>query len=298
MFYVHKNHLNQLINYYQQQIKIECHLGGISIREIKSIKSILVSKLKELDKAIAKAEKSLKKAPKGSLIVSKSNGCVQFYQNMHEGESKRKYIYAENDKLVHALAQKDYDKLLLKTAIIEKKHIQNILRYIEEKDTYDVYNQLNPHRKKLIESHYLNDKEFVKQWLTVQYNGKDFEDESSEIITERGERVRSKSEKIIADKLDLMGIPYLYEYPLKLKGFGIVYPDFTMLNMVTRKEVYMEHFGMMDNPEYCQKAISKIEQYEKNGIFIGKNLIVTFETSKQLLNMSVVENMLKEVLML
>lgn len=93
--------------------------------------------------------------------------------------------------------------------------------------------------------------------MAVQYKGKDFEDDSYEIITEKGERVRSKSEKIIADKLDLM-----------------------------------------DNPEYCQKAINKLEQYEKNGIFIGKNLIVTFETSKQILNMCVVENMLKEVLML
>ena len=217
---------------------------------------------------------------------------------MTEGEKKRKYIHTENVNLVRDLAQKDYDKSLLKTAINEKKHIQNILRYIDEKDIYDVYNQLNPHRKKLIESRFLNDEEFVKQWLAVQYNGKDFEDDSSEIITERGERVRSKSEKIIADKLDLMDIPYRYEYPLKLKGFGTIYPDFTMLNLITRREVYMEHFGMMDNPEYCQKAISKIEQYEKNGIYIGKNLIVTFETSKQLLNMSVVENMLKEVLML
>ena len=50
-----------------------------------------------------------------------------------------------------------------------------------------------------------------------------------EIYTERGERVRSKSEKIIADKLFLQNIPYHYERPIYLKGFGMVYPDFCCL---------------------------------------------------------------------
>lgn len=254
--------------------------------------------MKELEKTIIKAEKSLKKAPKGSLIVSKSNGCIQFYHSSYGDGNNRKYISVENNKLVHDLAQKDYDKIVLKTAISEKKHIHNILKYIDEKDIHDIYNQLNPHRKKFVESHFMNDEAFIEKWLSTKYKGKYFEKNSYEIVTERGERVRSKSEKIIADKLDLMGIPYRYECPLILKGFGTIYPDFTMLNIVTRTEVYMEHFGMMDNPEYSQKAINKIEQYEKNGIFIGKNLVVTFETSKQLLNMSVVENMLKEILML
>ena len=56
----------------------------------------------------------------------------------------------------------------------------------------------------------------------------------------------------------------------------------------------MEHFGMMDNPEYCNKAIKKLEDYAKNGIYQGKNLLVTYETSQYPLNMKVVENMLRE----
>lgn len=68
--------------------------------------------------------------------------------------------------------------------------------------------------------------------------------------TARGEKVRSKSEVMIADTLQRFGVPYKYEYPLKLRKFT-AYPDFYCLNLRTRKEYYWEHFGMMDNVEYA-----------------------------------------------
>ena len=55
-----------------------------------------------------------------------------------------------------------------------------------------------------------------------------------------------------------------------MKRFGIVYPDFTFLSPKTGEEIYWEHDGRMDDPEYARKAIKKIETYEKNGIFQGK----------------------------
>lgn len=83
------------------------------------------------------------------------------------------------------------------------------------------------------------------------------------IITEKGEAVRSKSEKIIADKLYMKEIPYVYEQPLYLKGYGYVVPDFKILNVRTKKEYYLEHFGMMDDYEYAKNAIKKIECFQK-----------------------------------
>ena len=131
----------------------------------------------------------------------------------------------------------------------------------------------------------------------MKYTGKEFFDDTHVIMTERGERVRSKSEKILADKFFAMGIPYRYEYPVQLKGYGTVYPDFTLLNVRERKECYLEHFGMMDDPEYSEKAIKKLEEYAKNGIYIGKNLLVTFETRHKPLEMKVVEQMIKEFIL-
>ena len=59
----------------------------------------------------------------------------------------------------------------------------------------------------------------------------------------------------------------------------------------------MKDFGMMDHPEYCQKAIQKLDTYTKNGIFIGKNLLVTFETFRQPLDVKNVEKMLREFIL-
>lgn len=93
-----------------------------------------------------------------------------------------------------------------------------------------------------------------------------------------------------------MGIPYVYEVPLYLEGYGYIKPDFVVLNKKNRREYYWEHLGMMDNKEYCEKAIKKIETFEKNGIFPGENLILTYETYEQPLNIKVVEKLISEYL--
>ena len=94
-----------------------------------------------------------------------------------------------------------------------------------------------------------------------------------------------------------MGIPYRYEYPLRLKGYGTVYPDFTLLKVSTREEVYLEHFGMMDDAQYSQKAIAKLQAYARNNIYPGKNLLLTFETSQTAPDMKIVETMLQEFIL-
>ncbi|MFQ6929598.1 MAG: hypothetical protein ACLRR3_00115 [Eubacterium sp.] len=41
--------------------------------------------------------------------------------------------------------------------------------------------------------------------------------------------------------------------PLRLKGYGTVKPDFTVLNKRTRHEYVWEHFGMMDDSIYVKE---------------------------------------------
>ena len=117
------------------------------------------------------------------------------------------------------------------------------------------------------------------------------------ILTEKGERVRSKSEKIIADYFFRHGIEYKYECPLLLKGLGIVYPDFTLLSRKTGYEIYWEHNGRMDDPIYAQKAVRKWQHYENNGIFPGERLILTHETELDVLNTATLEKLTKKYLL-
>ena len=54
--------------------------------------------------------------------------------------------------------------------------------------------------------------------------------------------------------------------------------------------------SMMDNPEYARAAIRKIESYEKNGIYPGENLILTFETQQNVLDFKIIEEMIDRYL--
>ena len=114
-----------------------------------------------------------------------------------------------------------------------------------------------------------------------------------EFVTLNGENVRSKTEKIIADLLYHLDIPYVYECPLQLSD-GKVYPDFTILNKRTRKVYYLEHFGMMDKPEYAAAAIQKIKRYEKSGYYIGEDLLATLELSDAPLGTKELERMIRK----
>lgn len=136
----------------------------------------------------------------------------------------------------------------------------------------------------------------LAQWYDSEYHGKEFYEGTAEIVTEKGERVRSKSEKILADYFYRNNILYQYERPLYLKGYGTVYPDFTFLSKKTRKEIYWEHEGMMDKPEYAKSAVKKIESYQRNGIHLGERLILTFETELTVLNSQIVEELVEKYL--
>ena len=74
-------------------------------------------------------------------------------------------------------------------------------------------------------------------------------------------------------------------------GAGIIYPDFTFLSSKTRQEIYWEHEGMMDDEIYARNAIRKIHTYEKNGIYPGERLILTFETKAVALDTQIVKEL-------
>jgi len=256
----------------------------------------LTEELQILEEIITKAEKSLKNAPEGILRVSKSGNTMQYYKRKDENDRNGKYIKKRDINIARGLAQKEYDKDVLEAAKVQKDKICRFLKRYMPECVIDAYISLPKERQILIHSYILPEEEYVKAWESRTYIGKGFAAGVPEIYTEKGERVRSKSEKILADKFNLMDIPYLYECPLQLVGYGVVYPDFTLLNKRTRKEYYLEHWGRMDDVNYCESAIRKIESYEKSGIFPGEQLLMTYETSKYPLNITVVEQIIHRYL--
>ena len=98
----------------------------------------------------------------------------------------------------------------------------------------------------------------------------------------------------LRQELTKNNINYVYELPLRLKGYGTVKPDFTVLNKRTRHEHVWEHFGMMDDSIYVKNAIKKIEQYGKSGYVQGRNFIATFESKEAPLNTVTINRVIQD----
>ncbi len=260
--------------------------------------------IKELEKVINRCKKCLEEAPEGSLRIINSKNRVQYYHVKEKGDTKGTYIRNGESEVAKQLAQKAYAKKMLRIVEEKKKMLESIVDDIDMSDLYKVYELATNERKKLISPYWLSDDDYEKLWIQKQLELNDSQekkiqyeiDEELALYTERGESVRSKSEKIIADKFFFAGIPYVYELPLKLRGYGTVYPDFTVLNKRTRKAYYWEHLGMMDMEEYCNKSIKKIETYHRNGIYLGEELILTFETKDHPLNSKEVQRLVEKFL--
>ena len=160
-----------------------------------------------------------------------------------------------------------------------------------------MYRTLTVARKNLVKPLALSGDEYAKKWLEEAFQGLGF-DETNEsmFFTDAGVRVRSKSELIIATELEKAHIPYRYECPLKM-GNRKVYPDFTVMNVRTRRILIWEHFGMVDDPEYQLNMMAKIQRYQNNGFVQGVNYIQTFEAKHMPLSTSAIKNIIQNLLM-
>ena len=244
------------------------------------VKANLREREKMLLKLKKEKQKALQKPVKGSLRISNHGKRVQYYLRSDPHEVNGTYIRKENRDLARRIAQQDYDKKVLQTTEKEIAVIRHFLGAYPETQVEHIYYGLHKERQKLINPIRETDEQFIERWLSFEYEKYPFWEDAPEFYTEKGERVRSKSELIIANLLIKEGIPYRYECPLVLRNLGIVHPDFTVLNPRTRKVYYWEHLGMMDDPAYVERALKKISAYEEQGIFLGESLIITYETSK------------------
>ena len=241
----------------------------------------------------------ISKAPIGGLHASNHGKYKSYYRRelTEEGRIIEKYIPKKNIELVHALAQREYDEKLNEILLSSLDTLSNFERELIRLSPAKVGSLLPMAKSTLIKPIYNSDEEFVKEWQNVKYVGKGFGGVETEFFTSKNERVRSKSEIMIADSLNRYGVPYRYEYPVHLKGVGTVYPDFLCLNVRKRKEVIWEHFGMMTKDDYVSDSvIPKLRSYEKKGYRLGDDFIFTMESSVSALSSKYVNQMIEDYL--
>ena len=198
--------------------------------------------LKELEQQI---QNQLKDAPVEILRLSKSNGQFQYYA---ETEKKRTYIRKKNILFAKKLAQRDYNKKLIPCIRKNIHMLEQFLKGYSPQGCIKCYSNLPVSRKLLVEPFFMDNQNYSKRWQAQKHEPKkEFPIEN--YLTTKEEKVRSKSEVIIANTLNSKGIPYHYEALLKINANLTFHPDFLCLNKRTRQEFYWEHCGMMETRE-------------------------------------------------
>lgn len=264
---------------------------------MQKVKKRLEEEVIILQKQLKEIEQRESIAPAGRLRISKSQGSVQYYLVNAKNDANGKYIPKEEKAYCRELAQKEYDRKAKNIIQKNLSQIQHFLQHFDDSKIDEAYHKFIPERKELIVPVRLPDENYVCEWLKQEVINRNTYEYEGEYITENGERVRSKSEMILADTLMMAGIPYIYEKPIVFANGINKFPDFTVLNVRERKEYYWEHLGKMDDPDYAEKNIRKISEYQKNGYIIGKNLLVSFETSTRPIQKNEIKQMIREFLL-
>ena len=264
------------------------------------LQQLMQAQSEKIFDTIIRLRSRVAKAPPGRLRTTIRGNKPRYYHVTDPKKANGQYIPRGEEALAAKLAQKDYDTTLLPLLERQLELVNNFIDEYHPQAPDDAYADLPDCRRQFVTPARLADSEYAKRWLALPFRGKPIADGLPEYATARGERVRSKSEVIIADTLLRMGIPYRYEFPLKLKlpheKSATFFPDFTCLNLRTREEILWEHFGMMDDGDYVHKAMDKLDIYERNGIFPGKRLIISRETTEKPLNVKTIQKLAEEYL--
>lgn len=250
-----------------------------------------------IEKHISRVKKRIDNAPPGTLRVAKSNSHDQFFQRRSPYDNPGAYISRKDKTLAARLAQKDYDIKLLEVLKQQQKTIGRFLKDFDPDAAKQVYEKLNSTRKILVTPEFISDEEYVKRWMSVPYTRPPFKENTPEYYTAKGERVRSKSEILIADALFRHNIPYRCEFPVYSGGVIFAAPDFNCMNVRLRKEFYWEHLGKMGDEEYMDNNKDKLDKYALEPDFDETKLIITMETGNKPLNTKVVEEKIRKYLL-
>lgn len=258
-----------------------------------------------LDKLLESINKFLKNSPDGCLKWKYRNEKLYYYhQHLKTEDNKgykwtREYIKKQDKELATKLAKKQY---YITVKPILEKQLQELKRFVDlfpNDKPQELYDSLCKERRNLFIPINLEAKRVQKDWLDEKYEQTTMYSENLKYETEQGEVVRSKSELIIANLLyqNKNHLLYKYERPLEVKvdeKKKIIYPDFSILNIKTGKIKYWEHAGKMDNPDYADEFVRKINTYSANGLLPGRDVILTFETSEHPLDIKNVKRIVNE----
>lgn len=257
-----------------------------------------------LNKQLTLVEQKGKSTVKGSIKCMRKGKNYYYAHQYRDSETKKyvcTYIKTAEVDLARQIAERDYYSHV-KKLLLKKKEQLRLLDNEYDSAINDCYLSLDEGRKKLI-SPLIGTAEYqLTAWKNEKYDMNLSYPEGLTRQTDRGERVRSKSEELIANYLYRLRdfVDYKYERPLTLMVNGkeeIIYPDFTIINLRTGEIFILEHVSRLDIQSYHDSFVWKHNAYIENGLIQNGTVLYSFESVNNQLNMGAVKKMIKDIIL-
>lgn len=248
--------------------------------------------IQEKHQKLTKILSSCDYTPSDSIQEKRHGDRTYYYKRSNYGgriPAKEHYIPKANTKLISKLLQMQYAAKTKPYYEKQLKLLHDLQTTLETAVDTRFYERLSDESK-----HYLSplvpyQTDIINKWNEMPYVRNQYHIEEAIHDTIRGEKLRSKSEVAIANALFHANLPYKIEPKIIINGQPM-YPDFQILRTIDYKEIIWEHFGLMSDPNYADRACKKIQYYELAGYHLGDNFIATFETLQSPLSSRLVDD--------
>ena len=213
--------------------------------------------------------------PKGELLIKKSCDKYFFYRQIKDASKG----IGKNHKLKQKLVRKCVLRNMLAAGEancrILTKAIEEVRR-VSDKEPKHLHRKTYKRIQELFPAEYYAYTEEQREWMSRGFVSNGYNADELKYMTASGIKVRSKSERTIADILAESRIPFRYEAEFIADGESM-FPDFTIMRN-DGNIVIWEHFGLMDDPDYFKRTCMKVEKYRRAGFVQHSNLICTYES--------------------
>lgn len=238
----------------------------------------LRKKLQTLYEEVARELKILREeyraCPKGDVYIRKRNGHEYFHERLRDEERP----ISRNKERVFKLIRKRVIENEIRCREIFCHHMDKAMTCIDK----DLEKESRRKYSLTLKRIYSSEKppataldKAAEEWRSGNYVTNPRKPELKKYSAAGGIMVRSKSEKIIADRLWAHGVKFRYEAQFLIEGREF-YPDFT-IRLKDGKLIIWEHFGLLDNNEYADNASRKLDLFRRAGYKQHTNLICTDE---------------------
>lgn len=220
-----------------------------------------------LEAEIARLETELKQYPPGEFTIYENKGHTRWVL-LGTGDSNVFLSKKKDHKQAEIMAIKKFKSDKCADLKNELESINEYIKHRSENGWQHLLDKTSHYRPFLIRD---ND------WEYAPYKKKEDDYDNKHDDAPKGEKVRSKSEALIAQCLFDNGIPYHYEEVHDFNGIELT-PDFTIKHPTTGKIYLWEHFGKAEKENYQGTIAYKMPIYLGAGYIPGFNFITTYET--------------------